>query len=86
MIYILIDILKCEDDKTHIYVAGHNGHVFEIQGSVYLVHEVQRCGLKVMQCKDQSQRAQGLLSSRQVIDFLPALLRRTHTEKGESFL
>lgn len=72
--------------KTHIDVAGHNGHVLEIQSGVYLIHEVQGRGLKVVQRKDQSQRAQSLLSSRQVIDFLPALLGRTHTEKGEEFI
>lgn len=52
-------VLKC----TYVYVAGHDGDVLEVEGSVDLVHEVERRGLEVMQCKHQRQRAERLLSS-----------------------
>ncbi|ETN00818.1 hypothetical protein PPTG_24185 [Phytophthora nicotianae INRA-310] len=35
-------------------VVAHNRHVLEVQGSINLVHHVQRRGLVVMQCEHQS--------------------------------
>lgn len=71
---------------THVDVTSHNGDVFEVQRSVDLVHEVERRGLVVVQSEHQSQGAEGLLSSRQVEDLFPALLRGTDTEKGTEVL
>lgn len=66
---------------THVNVTGHDGDVLEVQSSVYLVHEVERCGFIVVQGEHQSQGAQGLFSSGQVEDLFPALLWRTHTRE-----
>lgn len=48
---------------THIDVTGNDRDVLEIQSSIYLVHEIERCGLIVVQRKYQSQGAEGLFSS-----------------------
>ena len=64
----------------HLNVVCDDGHVFEVQSSVNLVHEVERRGLVVVQGEHQSQRAQCLLSSGQVGNILPALFQRTHTK------
>lgn len=70
-------------ESTYVYVAGHDGDVLEVEGRVDLVHEVERRGLEVVQGEHQRQRAERLLSSRQVVDLLPALLRRTHTRRTQ---
>lgn len=44
-------------------VVGDDGDVFEVQGSVNLVHEVEWSRLKDMQGEHQSQRSKGLFST-----------------------
>lgn len=48
---------------TYIDVKCHDGDVFEVEGGVDLVHEIQRGGFVVVQGKHQGQGAQGLLPS-----------------------
>lgn len=69
---------------THVDVAGHDGHVLEVQRGVDLVHEVERRGLVVVQREHQRQRAERLLSSGKVEDLLPALLGRPHAVGREN--
>lgn len=48
---------------TYIDVKCYDGDVFEVEGGVDLVHEIQRGGFVVVKGKHQGQGAQGLLSS-----------------------
>lgn len=54
----------------------HSSYIPEIQRSINLIHDVQRCRTINMQRKNQRQRAKRLLTTRQVADILPAFLRR----------
>jgi len=64
---------------TDLYVVGNNGDVLEVECSVNLVHDVEWSRLVVMQCKHQRQWTQSLLTTRQVGDVLPRLLRWSNT-------
>ena len=44
-------------------VVGNNGHILEVECCVNLIHDIQRRRFVVMQCKDECQRAQCLLTS-----------------------
>lgn len=68
--------------RTHVDVTGDDGDILEVQRGVDLVHEVERRGLVVVQREHQCQGAERLLSSGQVEDLLPALLRRAHAVGG----
>ncbi|PLB45759.1 hypothetical protein P170DRAFT_251609 [Aspergillus steynii IBT 23096] len=69
------DLRRQVSGRSCLKGIGIGTYVSEIQGSVDFVHHVQRSGLVVMQSEDQSQTGQGLLTTGQVADVLPALLR-----------
>eukprot|EP00428_Durinskia_dybowskii_P065473 CAMPEP_0170384264 /NCGR_PEP_ID=MMETSP0117_2-20130122/15907_1 /TAXON_ID=400756 /ORGANISM="Durinskia baltica, Strain CSIRO CS-38" /LENGTH=213 /DNA_ID=CAMNT_0010640005 /DNA_START=219 /DNA_END=860 /DNA_ORIENTATION=- len=74
-----------DDDELGILrslfdVVCDDGDVPEVQSGIDLIHEVQWCGLVVVQCKDQRKGGKRLLSAGEVCDLLPALLRRPHAE------
>ena len=80
-----LNLPQGDDDELSVLgslfdVVGHNGNVLEVQGSVNLVHDVERCWLVVMESEDQGERGESLLSSREIGDVLPGLLGRPHTE------
>ena len=76
---------KRDDDELRVLrpildIVRNDGHVPEIQRGVDLVHEVQRRRLVRVEREHERERAQRLLSTRQVRDVAPALLRRHDAE------
>ena len=73
------------DDKLGVFsafldVVGHDGDVLEVQGSVDLVHHVERGGLVVVESKDQGQRRESFLAAWQVGNVFPGLFRGPHAK------
>lgn len=50
------------------------------KGCIDLIHDIQRSGLEVVQCKYKRQGAECLLASAQIGNVLPALAGRPHAE------
>lgn len=76
---------KRDDDELRVLrpildIIRDDRHVPEIQRGVDLVHEVQRRRLVRVEREHERERAQRLLSTRQVRDVAPALLRRHDAE------
>jgi len=46
--------------RSLLNVVGNDRDVLKVEGRIDLIHKVERRRLKVMQCKHQRQRAQGL--------------------------
>lgn len=67
-------------EETHLDVVGDNRDIFKVQRGVNLVHHVERRRLKVVEGENQRQRAEGLLSAREIGDVFPALLRRANLD------
>lgn len=55
-------------------------YVSEVEGSVDLVHDVERRRLVVVKGENKGKTTKGLLATGQVADVLPALLRRHNRE------
>lgn len=49
-------------NNPYLNVISNYGDIFEIQGSINLIHDIEGCGFVVMESKDQGQGAEGLLS------------------------
>ena len=49
---------------SYLDVVTDDGDVLEVQGSVDLVHDVERVGLELVEGKDQRQGTQRLLTAR----------------------
>jgi hypothetical protein len=68
-------------EKTHLDVVGDDRDILKVQRGVNLVHHVERRRLEVVEGEDQRQRAEGLLSTREIGNVFPALLRRANLDE-----
>jgi hypothetical protein len=59
-------------------VSSEHLYVLVVKGCVNLVHEVERRGLVLMKGEDKAEGDQGLLTTREVLNLLPHLPRRSH--------
>lgn len=44
-------------NSSYLNVISNNGDIFEIQGSIDFIHDIEGCGFVVMESEDQGQGA-----------------------------
>eukprot|EP00962_Isochrysis_galbana_P023267 scaffold7006_cov108-Isochrysis_galbana.AAC.8 len=78
-------VAQRDDDELRVAralldVVAHDGDVAEVERRVDLIHHVERRRLVVVERKDERERRERLLASREVGDVLPRLLGRPYRE------